>query len=123
MVLVYLAAVVLVFIFLAGLFLFKAKQAALRELADQNAEQLKVSVRAWIIYEDARKVVTEREITICFVQPTSREINIRAFCKLRQDFRHFKASRIKYFTDTDTGEEVEDIHEYLLAKAKENSVA
>lgn len=122
MVLLYLVAVVFVFSVLLGLFLYRIKQDKIRKL-DREAEQVKVYIRAWIIYEDAKKAVTEREITICFVQPTSSEINIRAFCKLRQDFRHFKASRIKYFTDTDTGEEVQDVNEYLLAKAKESSVA
>lgn len=67
----------------------------------------------FIEYKDADGVETERDIIVYGRTPFQPRGELRAACKLRQDFRTFKLNRIKTMINKKTGEIISNKQKFI----------
>lgn len=74
--------------------------------------------RFLIEYADADGVITEREIRprMIHLKPNRSEVEIEAWCALRQDYRNFRSDRVLAARNLRTNRPIADLGSYLRSR-------
>ena len=94
--------------------------AELKKRVVVNKEIYHVNINAKIIYTDRDGEITERKVRMISFFQTTHDYSIKCYCYSKKAGRTFHLSKISNMIDTDTGEEVKLIKDYLFEKARTN---